>query len=254
MPADLFREHTLLYASFDDGPNADVARGDADASVKQLVVEHVPDAGRFGGAMRFFARDNAWDEDELTFAAKDNFPYSPDGFEGTIAMWLQGDPDADLHPDFPVDPFHISRHAADASFYLDLTKPNDWRYGSPRKLRFGFYNDSPANDMFQNGHLLVVGELNWNDGKWHHVVATWKNANSGEPNGEAAVYIDGKPRATMANYRHQLSWDLDQLTIGLGQRYVGLIDELVILDQALTTEQVAAWHQADVPISNWIDE
>jgi len=246
------QRHLRLYASFDDGPDADIAAGDAAAAVNTLVVRHDPQAGRFGGAMLFAARDNAWNEDELTFAARGNFPYSADGFEGTIALWLKGDPDAELHPEFPVDPFHISRHPSDGSFYLDLTKPNDWRYGSPRKLRFGFYNDSPQQDMFQNGHLIVVGELSWNDGLWHHVAATWKNANSGEPNGEAAVYIDGRPRGTMAGYRHTLTWDLADLRIGLGQRYVGAIDEFLVLDAALTGAEIGELYSCGRPVGELI--
>lgn len=246
------KPHVRLYASFDAGPDADVAGGETAAAVNPLVIRHDANAGRFGGAMVFAARDNAWNEDELTFPGRGNFPYSETSFEGTIAMWLQGDPDADLHPGFPVDPFHVSRHAADASFYLDLTRPNDWRYGSPRKLRFGFYNDSPEQDMFKNGHLIVVGELNWNDGNWHHVAATWKNANSGEPNGEAAVYIDGKLRGTMANYRHTLTWDLDDLRIGLGQRYVGAIDDFLVLDAALSGEQVADLFSSGKPVGELI--
>ncbi len=194
------------------------------------------------------AKDHEWAEDEFVFAARDNFPYSETAFDGTISMWLNGDPDADLAPAFPVDPFHISRHAADASYYLDLTKPNDWRYGSPRKLRFGFYNDSPAQDMFIGGHLIVVGDLNWNDGEWHHIVATWRNANSGQENGSAAVYIDGALRGTMDGYQHQLSWELDGLTIGLGQRYVGKIDELLILDAALSASAVGELHQLAGPV------
>lgn len=240
MLSEILREHICLYASFDAGFDADVGRGERTATVNSLVVAHDANGGRFGGGAVFHARDNAWAEDELTYAARDNFPYSAGAFEGTVAMWLKGDPDADLHPEFPVDPFHVSRHAADASFYLDLTKPDDWRYGSPRKLRFGFYNDSPEQDMFKNGHLIVVGELNWNDGRWHHVAATWKNANSGRANGEAAVYIDGVPRGTMTGHRHSLTWDVDRLTLGLGQRYVGTIDEFLVLDVSLTAEQAGA--------------
>lgn len=245
MDREFFQAHTCLYASFDAGPNADVSRGDAVASVNDALVLHDSQGGRFGGAMVFSARDNGWAEDELTFAARDNFPYSPAGFDGTVSLWLRGDPDADLAPEYPVDPFHVSRHPADASFYLDLTKPNDWRYGSPRKLRFGFYNDSPAQNMFQNGQLIVVGELDWNDGRWHHVAATWKNANSGKADGEAAVYIDGELRGTMAGYEHRLTWGLAELRIGLGQRYVGAIDEFLVLDAALSPEQVRQLHAAE---------
>ena len=235
----LLSRHTCLRATFDKGPDADISLGNGPATVHPDVVRHDPDAGRTGGAMVFAARDHGWAEDELTYSAHGNFPYSESSFEGTVSLWLRGDPDADLNDEYPVDPFHISRHAADGSFYLDLTRPNDSRYGSPRKLRFGVYGDSPAQDMFVGGQLLVVGELGWNDGKWHHVVATWQNTNSGRDDGRAAVYIDGVCRATMEGYRHDLTWDIDTLTIGLGQRYVGAIDELLILDVSLDDRQVA---------------
>ena len=148
-------------------------------------------------------------------------------------MWLSGDPDQDLNPAYPVDPFHISRRAADASFYLDLTRPNDERYGSPRKLRFGIYNDSEVNDRFVGGQLILVGELNWKRGEWHHLVATFDNANSGNADASATVYIDGRRRGWMQGYEHRLTWDIADLTIGLGQRYSGAVDEVLFLDRAL---------------------
>ena len=178
-----------------------------------MVARQDASAGRFGGALVFSAKDHGWAEDECLFPAQGNFPYRETSFDGTISFWLSGDPDKELNDEFPVDPFHISRHAADASFYLDLTKPNDWRYGSPRKLRFGFYNDSPEQNMFVGGRLIVAGELGWNDGNWHHIVATWKNANSGNNDGSAGLYIDGQLRGTMQGYTHRLTWNIDEMKI-----------------------------------------
>ncbi len=252
MPTSLssvLRDHTCLYASFDSTVDADVARGDSAASLNADVVRHDSSAGRFGGGLVFAAQNYGWDEDEFTFAARDNFPYGPDSFEGTIALWLKGDPDADLNDEYPVDPFHISRHPADGSFYLDLTRPNDWRYGSPRRLRFGIYGDSPQQDMFVGGQLLVVGDLGWNDGRWHHLVATFSNANSDRPDGQARVYVDGRLRAWMDGYEHRLTWEIDKLKIGLGQRYAGAIDELLILDAALDEDSVGEFYQSEQPVS-----
>ena len=245
--ADLIRQHATLYASFDDGINADHSRGDPAARINDSVARHEPSGGRYGGCLAFEARDHAWAEDEFTFAAADNFPYGSSSFAGTISLWLCGDPDADLHPDYPVDPFHISRHAADGSFYLDLTRPNDDRYGSPRKLRFGLYGDSPVQDKFVGGQLIVVGELGWHDRRWHHLVATFSGANSGASDAAAALYIDGRLRGWITGYRHALTWNVPELRIGLGQRYVGRIDELLILDRALTAEQVAALYALPSP-------
>jgi hypothetical protein len=237
--AKTIREHVCIYSSFDAGVDADVACGGKSPAMNESVCKHEMSGGRFGGCLTFSARDHGWAEDEFTYPAKENFPYRETAFEGTISMWLKGDPDADLSPEYPVDPFHISRHPADGAFYLDLTRPNDWRYGSPRKLRFGLYRDSPPQDMFQGGQLLVVGDLGFNDGDWHHLVGTFGNVNSGEENGTARLYIDGQLRCTMDGYAHKLTWKMDELTIGLGQRYVGSIDELLILDTALSGEDVA---------------
>ena len=253
MPSDLstaIKEQTCLYASFDKGMDADYSRGDGDATYQPSVVTHDPTAGRFGGALVFAAADYGWAEDEFTYAAQDNFPYREQSFSGTISFWLNGDPEQDLSPDCPVDPFHISRRAADGSFYLDLTRPNDARYGSPRKLRWGIYNDSPVNDRFVAGQLTVVGELGWRRGEWHHIAATWRNANSGSEDGLAAVYIDGIRRGWMAGYQHQVTWNIAELTIGLGQRYSGKMDELLILDAPLDDEQIAELYQIEGPVSD----
>ena len=244
------REHITLYASFDEGLDAKVSRGDGTATVEPLVVKHDPDGGRFGGAAVFSAANYGWDENEFTFSAEGNFPYSESAFEGSISMWLCGDPDADLDSEVPVDPFHISRRAADGSFYLDLTRPNDDRYGSPRHLRFGIYNDSEENSRFVNGQLVVIGELGWKHEAWHHVVAMWRNANSIDANGSAKVYIDGVLRGWVEGYEHRVTWDVSGMTIGLGQRYSGKIDELLILDEAIDSETVRALYSHDRPVAD----
>ena len=116
------------------------------------------------------------------------------------------------------------------------------------------YGDSPAQNMFEGGWLLVAGELGWNDREWHQVVATFQNANSGSEDGQAVLYIDGRPRATMAGYRHNLTWDPDAVSIGLGQRYVGSIDELLILDAALSAGAVESLFNSNQPASAaWSD-
>jgi hypothetical protein len=253
MPTDLshvISQQTCFYASFDKGMDADQSRGDARAQHQSSVVQYNPSEGRYGGAMVFSAAEYGWAEDEFSFPAKGNFPYSEQAFSGTISLWLSGDPDNDLSPACPVDPFHISRRAADGSFYIDLTRPNDERYGSPRKLRFGIYNDSSANDRFVGGQLIVVGELGWKQNEWHHVVATWHNANSGRTDGSSEVYIDGLLRGSMAGYSHQVTWDIEEMTMGLGQRYSGKIDEVLILDQALDASLVEELYRLSIPIGS----
>lgn len=248
--SNFVKQHTCLYASFDQGIDADFSRGEGNATHRASVVQHDVSAGRHGGTLIFSASEHGWAEDEFTFPATGNFPYSTQTFSGTISFWLNGNPDQDLSPEYPVDPFHVSRQAADGSFYLDLTRPNDARYGSPRKLRFGIYNDSPVNDRFVGGQLVVVGELNWKQGEWHHIVATWHNANSGKEDGLAEVYIDGTRRGWMEGYRHSVTWRTEEMTIGLGQRYAGKIDEVLILAAAAGPSQVEELYRLPGPISN----
>ena len=244
------RDHVCFYASYDRTIDADLSRGDPTATYQATLVRHDLAAGRYGGGLVFSARDYGWAEDELTYRASGNFPYRPDAWSGTVALWLQCDPDADLAPAYPVDPFHISRHPADGAIYLDLTRPNDDRYGSPRKLRLGLYGDSPARDRFVGGHLIVVGDLDWRMGEWHHVVATWRNGNSGQDDGAATLYVDGVRRGWMEGYRHQVTWEMNALRIGLGQRYAGRLDELAILDRELTADEVRALYQLVGPLGD----
>ena len=102
--------------------------------------------------------------------------------------------------------------------------------------------------MFVGGNLIVASELGWNDGGWHHIVATWKNANSGNNDASAALYIDGQLRGTMQGYAHRLTWNINEMNIGLGQRYVGRIDEFLILDTALTAENTIKLHELNEPV------
>lgn len=52
----------------------------------------------------------------------------------------------------------------------------------------------------------------------------------------------------MSNYEHRLTWDLETLTLGLGQCYVGNIDELLILNTAINAVAVTELHTLDGPV------
>ena len=58
----------------------------------------------------------------------------------------------------------------------------------------------------------------------------------------AELHVDGVLRGWMTGYRHQVTWDVEALTIGLGQRFRGKIDEVLILDKALRKAQVEEMH------------
>ena len=94
-----------------------------------------------------------------------------------------------------------------------------------------------------------MGDLGWDDRDWHHVVATFRNVNTGREDGSAAVYLDGRLRATMDGYQHSVTWDVEALSIGLGQRYVGGLDDLLILDRALAASTVEELFASQHPAS-----
>jgi hypothetical protein len=82
-------DNVTMYASFADSPNAEMARGgNGTASLNDAVVRHEASGGRAGGGcLVFHAAHHGWTEDEFTFPADGNFPYSSSAFEGTISFW-----------------------------------------------------------------------------------------------------------------------------------------------------------------------
>ena len=83
-------------------------------------------------------------------------------------------------------------------------------------------------------------------------MATWRNANSGREDGAAELHIDGVLRGWMTGYRHQVTWDIGSMTIGLGQRYSGGIDELLILDASLSQESVTGMFRLPGPVGDML--
>lgn len=147
----------------------------------------------------------------------------------------RGDGTASLQPS-------VARWDADAGRYggglVFSAADHGWAEDECTYAAAGNFPYAPDNDRFVGGQLVVVGELHWRRDDWHHVVATWRNANSGAADGCAELWIDGVRRGWMENYEHRATWDVDALTIGLGQRFCGRIDEVLILDTALDGDQV----------------
>ena len=84
-----------------------------------------------------------------------------------------------------------------------------------------------------------------------HKAATFRQVNSGSADGSAAVYVDGRRRAWSEGYEHSVSWppaELEKMTIGLGQRYAGKMNELLILDRALNDDEIRQIAQLQGPL------
>ncbi len=250
-------EALTFHASFDDGPDADFARGDAtlytapsydeQASAQPGIgnpdVRHVPEAGRFGGALEFTAKNTH----AIFFRAADNVAYTTTDWSGAISFWLSLDPAVDLEQGF-CDPIQItdSRYN-DAAVWVDFTQDN------PRQFRLGIFGDLHAWNPEELGaeefpffgeRLIVVDPPPFEAGAWTHVVITYSGLGS-DAGGTAQLYVNGvaAPK-TMTAIEEPFTWDAEG-TVRLGINYVGGYDELALFDRALSAEEVTELHALD---------
>jgi hypothetical protein len=171
----------------------------------------------------------------LTYAAKGNLGYKDKtAWAGAVSMWVSVDVDGQT-ADFP-EPFHVGKKEGnsfmwdDAVVFIDFTKP-------PRALRFGCYPDKTEaiSDEMVDQRVIQVSGLKWKADRWHHLVATWSNFNSGSADAEWAFFVDGTEKGRKKGLRQDVSWDLDNLVIRFNHTgYVGKVDEIAIFDKMLT--------------------
>jgi hypothetical protein len=246
-----------FHASFDQGPNADLAFGDgtlqhAPSLSKQAEakpglpetgeVQLTRGAGRFGDALRFTRKQSPM----IFFRAARNVSYQRTNWSGTVSFWLSVDPAAELENGF-CDPIQITPRAwNDAAFFVEFEKRAE---GIP--FRLGVYPDfkiwNPTNRKWEEipmteKPLATVPKPPFSRGKWTHVVFTFENFNTGRDDGSAQLYLDGALAAPLAPRRQTFTWDEEKSLIMLGLGYIGLWDELAIFDRALNPEEVAQLH------------
>jgi hypothetical protein len=252
--ATSLRDALSFHASFDNGPDADLARGDrgiytapsydaldeANPGIGNPDVQLAEGVGRFGGALDFTAKNRH----AIFYSAEGNVAYDPKGWSGTISLWLKLDPAEDLEPGY-CDPFQITDSGYnDAAVWVDFTKEN------PRQLRLGVFGDlhdwnpeevSPDDFPAFGMRLVVVDPPPFSRESWTHVVVTYSDLGS-EGGGSATLYLDGTPVPdTRDGIAEAFTWDSPG-SIRLGLSYVGLLDELALFDRDLTAEEVAALH------------
>ena len=224
-------EHTLLLAHFDEGFDADVARGDASAEV--TGAERVAD-GKWGGAVRlgegrYLSFDPAGNLDmsagTIMFWFKPDWPVPPTGSHALLSMGLDGDPPG----------------------YFILTQ--GWWETSGGAGRMYFVYDNQAYMHCNTAYLPTLPAERLND--WHHFAITWREGTSGQ----CAIYIDGQRMArsvkncgTVRRPRTRLFIGSDKGAGGGDTRPAdGLFDELVILDRSLSDSEVAEVFKAQEP-------
>ncbi|MBM3457107.1 MAG: LamG domain-containing protein [Armatimonadetes bacterium] len=253
---DSLTRHLHFYASFDSEVRADRGAGTRlprtrfDHPQQNGVYEHqdgfdstvfriAPNRGIVGGALE--ATDTLPRRGRIYFPAAGNLPFSPDGWNGTLSFWLLGDPNLLLKGSFS-DPVQIThRGSGDGGLWVDFNN------NTPRDLRAGAF---PARTAEQPGFeesdaeapLIVVPGLAWPG--WRHVALTWENLDSGAANASVTLYLDGQPAGSLQDRKLSMAWDLTQTGIYVAVGYMGLLDELAIVDRALSATEIAELHAA----------
>lgn len=248
------KKAATFHASFDESPDADFARGDRSLSTRfnhatdkdKHVFEKGYDAkvfrvargkGIHGGALE--AIDVLPRNGRIFYPGKDNLAFRKGGWGGAVSVWVNTDPDKLLKTKF-CDPIQLTQKGAlNGGIWFDF---NDAR---PRSLRHGAFSalkpdekamseDDPAAPMVR------VPRPGFKEGKWHHVVLSWKNFDTGKKDAVSSMYIDGKLIGQIKDRAISMDWDMERAGIYVAVNYVGLLDELGVFNRELTAGEVAA--------------
>lgn len=200
------RETMTFYASFDDGPDAEFARGDATLYAQSATesgkrgAPGLPEeariavaGGEFGNCLSF-ATPRGISGTRAFFKLKDNFPYRPGNWGGAVSFWMRLSPKEDLRPGF-TDPIQLtSKSALDGGIWVDFDRAES------RQFRMGAFPDkalwNPENrrrSEIPNAEKPLVPEKrpSFARERWTHVLVAIDGFNNEDKNGSAVLYLDG---------------------------------------------------------------
>lgn len=248
------RSALTLHASFDQGLDADFARGEARLLNAPAMKERAravpglpaggevvlaPGEGVTGNALRFVRKESPL----VFFAGRDNVAWNPTNWSGTVSFWLRLDPETELEPGY-TDPIQITPRAwNDAAFFVEFGKDE-----TPRHFRLGAYADfkvwNPDNRKWEDipwpeKPLVSVTRHPFSRARWTHVAFTWERFNTGRPDGVAHLYLNGELQGKLSPRVQTYTWNPDELLVMLGLSYKGLWDELAIFNRALDAAEIA---------------
>lgn len=253
------RQSLTLSASFNASADADFAKGDkqlymassakrqdAQPGLPAGAIELAAGQGRQGsGALRFLKQSGK----VIFYKAAGNVAYRKENWSGTVSFWLKLDPNKDLGAWY-CDPIQITEKAWDnGALWVDFSKDD-----KPKHFRLGAFADqnvwNPSKRDFDTipaaeRPMHTVTQPPFTSGMWTHVAFTFENFNSGQQNGTAKLYLNGKPQGIISARNQQLTWDVDKAAIQLGMSYVGLFDDLALFDRALSDPEIEALYKLE---------
>jgi hypothetical protein len=252
-PIGNLRTALTFHASFDRTADADFARGEPrvftaldsgkrPAATPGLPAEElarlVPSAGRHGGALEFRGQT----KQQVFYRGPENLGYRTGAWAGTVSLWLKLDPDRDLAPGY-CDPFQfVGQKWSEGALFVEFTKdhtPRHFRYGIFPVTKFWNPQNKKLEEMTDAERPMVfVRRPVFSRERWTHVLITFAQLNSGQPDGRGTLYLDGEPIGTATGWTHTFNWDAAQTALTLGLNYTGLIDDVAVFSRELTAAEV----------------
>lgn len=259
---DAFRNAVTFYASFDEqvagdaggGSLAVSTRSDNPAEKGQYIVRggypamafRIARDGKHGGCLQ--AVDVLPDRGRLFFPAKGNLAFKSGNWAGSASFWLKTNPDTMLKTRF-CDPLQIThKSAADGALWIDFpdTKPRDLRLGAFTALGEG---EKPVRESDPAAPLIHVRKIGFKEDEWHHMAMTWRNVDSGRPDAEIALWIDGRKGGALTKRDIAMKWDIDKTGIYFAVGLIGRLDELAIFDRVLTPAEIGVLYKNAAALS-----
>lgn len=255
-----------LHASFDNGLDADFARGDGTLysysnaeERKQGGIRGLPEdeavkvtqgSGRFGNALLFDKKNPI----RPFFKDGGNIGYNAEDWSRTVSVWMRLSPDVDLEPGY-CDPVQFVGNDGNKGFiFLEFDKDSN-----PRFFRYAI---RPLVDIwdpnrvgwaaipFEERPMVQVQRAPFSHARWANVVFTLDHVNSKTEEPSGKLYIDGKLQGTIENWDLSFGWEPDSALLVLGAAYVGHLDELSVFDRALSDHEVRALYELPNGVRN----
>jgi hypothetical protein len=237
-----------LHASFDQGLDADFARGDKKCYVlmgRELVaaaptdeVRLSPEAGRFGGALHFTKKGTV----RPVFKDAGVLGYNDKSWNASVSIWLRLNPDEDLEPGY-CDPVQIVGDDSRKGFiFLEWSKnetPRYFRYAIRPLFAIWNPNNVQWDEIpFDKRPMVQVARAPFSSDAWTHVVLTLHNINDKSQRPSGQLFINGEPQGAIENWDLTFGWDRARVQLVLGASYVGHMDDLAVFNRALTDAEV----------------
>ena len=258
------RPDLLLYASFDQGADADQAAGDGriysapsgnrsramPGLPAENLVLHSREAGRFGKGLRFTKRMKP----VVFFKGEKNLGYNTNSWSGSCSFWLRLDPDKELEPGY-CDPLQFVAQAwGEGNMFVEFSKDH-----TPRHFRYAILSVTkhwnPNNRGWEEipeaeRPMAAVHKAPFGREQWTHVVFTFSNINSGRKNSVGKLYLNGKAQGSFER-EHVFNWEIEKSALTIGLNYVGDFDDLAVFNRVLGDSEVARIYKSDKPIASF---